>query len=77
MLLQGRVARGISETSHELIRSHVYSYTAYHGHRPTHVSFTTESDLFVDLLRMQAGLASTDADRTVEECNKYNKEWIG
>ena len=42
--------------------------------RPTHVSFMTESDVFVDLLRMQAGLALTDADRAVDECNKCNKE---
>ena len=42
--------------------------------RSTNVSFMTDSDVFVDLLRMQAGLALTDADRAVNECNKCNKE---
>ena len=69
MLLQGRVARGTSETSHELISSSVYSYTAYHGQTDACVVYDG-TDVFVDLLRMQAGLALTDANRAVEECNK-------
>ena len=42
--------------------------------RPTHVSFMTEADVFVDMLRMQAGLGLTDADRAKSECPKCNKD---
>ena len=41
---------------------------------PTHASFMTEANVFVDMLRMQAGLGLTDADRARSECPKCNKD---
>ena len=40
--------------------------------RPTHASFMTEADVFVDM--MQAGLGLTDADRARSEYPKRNKD---
>ena len=41
--------------------------------RPTHESYMTEADVFVDLVRMQAALPLIDADMAVAECGKCNK----
>ena len=44
--------------------------------RPTHVSFMTEADVFVDMLRMQAGLGLTDADRASPNVPNATRTWI-
>ena len=41
--------------------------------RPTHESYMTEADVFVDLVRMQAALPLIDAVMAVAECGKCNK----
>ena len=41
--------------------------------RPTTEAYMTESDVFVDLVRMQANLPLLDADRAKAECVKCNK----
>ena len=41
--------------------------------RPTHESYMTEADVFVDLVHMQAALPLIDADMAVAECGKCNK----
>ena len=41
--------------------------------RPTHNSYISEPDIFVDLLRMQAALPLTDADRALSVCAKCNR----
>ena len=41
--------------------------------RPTTEAYMTESDMFVDLVRMKPNLPLLDADRAKAECVKCNK----
>ena len=47
--------------------------------RPTTEAYMTESDMFVDRVRMQANLPLLDADMATAECVKCNKAvtWLG